>query len=139
VQFSSNSQKSNDQKPGVKVKTTQVKEPDFGQARLNAVFGGAVILPKAAMPNRQLLFRGRNAEHLWCRCCARAFPNGIYRQEGNVRRCPYSDCAGHATVDALEWERVRGTNAGYPQAPLLGTRYPLGPPPPLASQAGLAR
>jgi hypothetical protein len=118
---------------------TVMTQPSFvlkqgaAQARLDAVFGGPVILPRAALPNRPLLFRGRNAEHLWCRRCARAFPNGTYRQVGEMRHCPYSDCSGHSTVDALEWEKVRLTNADYPQAPLLGTKYPMGAlPAPLA-------
>jgi hypothetical protein len=118
-------------KAGVKGKPAPSREPDHVQERFDAVFGGPVTVPRTGIAFRQLLFHGKSSEHLWCRVCTRAFPNGTYRQVGEVRRCPYSDCNGHATVDAMEWARVQGNNADYPQVPLLGTAYPMGPVAPL--------
>ena len=118
-------------KLAAKAKLPTAREQDAVQERFDAVFGGPVTVPRSGIAFRQLLFHGKSSEHLWCRVCTRAFPNGTYRQVGEMRRCPYADCNGHATVDALEWARVQITNADYPQAPILGKAYPMGPVAPL--------
>ena len=83
------------------------------------------------------LLHGRHAEHLWCRRCTRAFPNGTYRQVGDVRRCPYTGCGGHSVVDAMDWALVQGTNVDYPCTPQLGTKYALAVIPVLRSGLSL--
>jgi hypothetical protein len=96
--------------------------PRYGLARFDAAFGGAVVAlrPGSTIPQR---FHGRHTEHLWCSRCTRAFPIGTYRQEGDLRFCPYADCGAHSLVDAMDWAAVRVTNLDYPQTPQLGMRY----------------
>ena len=99
--------------------------PRLAQAELEKVFGGPISMVPAQIADRPRLFHGKLAEHLWCGRCKRTFPNGTFRQVGEFRRCPYADCAGHASVDAMPWERVKASSADYPEIPAAGIRYPL--------------
>lgn len=101
------------------------REPRLVQAELEKVFGGPINMGPARIADRPRLFHGKFAEHLWCGCCKRTFPNGIFRQVGEFRRCPYAACGGHASVDAMPWERVRASSPEYPDIPAIGVRYPL--------------
>lgn len=122
-------------KAAVKPKPVPSQDADGPQQRFDAAFGGPVTAPRSGVPMRQLLFHGKSSDHLWCRVCTRAFPNGTYRQDGDMRRCPYAGCSGHSTVDAVEWAKVQLSNAGYPQVPVTGTAYPMGPAVPRRSFA----
>lgn len=99
-----------------------------GQKDLEKLFGGPVSSTPARVANSPRLFHGKFADHLWCGHCKRTFPNGMYRQVGEFRLCPYADCDGHASVDAMPWERVKSTNPDYPAVPSSGTLYPMAPP-----------
>jgi len=97
----------------------------MGQVELEKIFGGPISLAPSRVANSPRLFHGKFAEHLWCGRCKRTFPNGMYRQVGEFRRCPYADCEGHASVDAMPWERIKATNPDYPDVPVAGTHYPM--------------
>ena len=105
------------------------------QLELERLFGGPVSMVAPRVASSPRLFHGKFADHLWCGCCKRAFPNGMYRQVGEFRKCPYAGCDGHASVDAMPWERIKAGNADYPDSPVLGTRYPAQLPPPPARGA----
>jgi hypothetical protein len=97
----------------------------LGQAELEKIFGGPISLMPSRVANSPRLFHGKFAEHLWCGQCKRTFPNGMYRQVGEFRRCPYADCLAHASVDAMPWERIKTACPEYPDIPVAGTRYPI--------------
>lgn len=101
----------------------------LGSAELEKLFGGPVSTVASRVASSPRLFHGKFADHLWCTCCRRAFPNGLYRQVGEFRRCPYAGCDGHASVDAMPWERIKAGNPDYPDNPVLGTLYPALLPP----------
>jgi hypothetical protein len=100
-----------------------------GQTELERIFGGPISLTPARAANTPRLFHGKFADHLWCARCKRTFPNGVYRQVGEFRRCPYAACEGHASVDAMPWERLKAVHPEYPDVPVAGTRYSMEPPP----------
>jgi hypothetical protein len=106
----------------------EIKPQLPGQAELEKIFGGPISLAPARVANSPRLFHGKFADYLWCGRCKRTFANGIYRQVGDFRRCPYADCEGHASVDAMPWERIKTACPDYPDIPVTGTRYPMAPP-----------
>ena len=106
-------------------RNTQLRQGRLVQADLEQVFGGPVNLAPLRMSERSCLFHGKFAEHLWCTCCKRTFPNGSFRQVGEIRLCPYAGCSGHASVDAMPWERIKVSHPEYPEVPVLGMRYTL--------------
>jgi hypothetical protein len=111
------------------------REVQLGQGELEKLFGGPVSTSPSRIANSPRLFHGKFADHLWCGCCKRAFPNGMYRQVGEFRKCPYADCDGHASVDAMPWERIKAGNPDYPETPAVGKHYPMQPPAPPARSA----
>lgn len=96
---------------------------DLRRSGMERVFGGPVTFGAALGSDRLRLLHGKFAEHLWCMRCNRAFPNGVYRQVGDFRKCPYTGCDAHATVDALPWGQIKDLHAAYPAAPELGAVY----------------
>lgn len=99
------------------------------RSEMERVFGGPVTFGAAHGSDRLRLLHGKFSEHLWCTRCFRAFPNGIYRQVGDFRKCPYAGCDAHATVDALPWEQIKAAHPDYPGTPEMGALYPQRPPP----------
>lgn len=68
---------------------------------------------------------GQPDTYLWCLHCERAYPNGEYRQVGDLQMCPYAGCDGDAVFDAWRWTDVRDGHATYPETPVEGLVYPL--------------
>ena len=106
----------------------QVASSSRRRNEMERAFGGPVTFGAALGSERLRLLHGKLSEHLWCTRCNRSFPNGIYRQIGDFRKCPYSGCDAHATVDALPWEQIQSAHPDYPGTPELGALYPRRPP-----------
>jgi len=93
------------------------------QSDMERMFGAPIMVGMARRTGVAWSFRAK-VRNLWCARCARTFPNGVYRDEAGLHRCPYGDCDA-PEADAQPWPAIRVARPNYPEHPTLGIRYPL--------------
>ena len=104
--------------------------PEVPEATLRAAFGQSTARSKLILASPDTMERYKGIEGPrkawnWCLHCERAYPQGSYRQQGDLQMCPYAKCEGDAFMDLWTWSRIRKENPTYPETPELGVRYGL--------------
>ncbi|MDR3415235.1 MAG: hypothetical protein P4L83_03530 [Nevskia sp.] len=96
----------------------------MNRSQMERALGGPVEVRRPIRFAKSRWFWQTGEKHLWCRSCARTFPNGTYRLVDGDKRCPYADCNGEVAHDAREWSSIQRERPNYPADPWLGIQYP---------------